>query len=197
MYDLNRFSMGDMTACGADLRKLGSGAKTMEEAANRMVRYLYDHLLNGQQAAAKACVLVRFFKTQSFDQLQPQLQRVALEVLGKPPESPGMKCLTLLASAGARPEWNARESSAGHQVIPLPSAEIVLRIPMIAQLIAQLGLGLAAVLQPDPTLMIDLAQRTYNVFHIPDAVGSPYIPAQKDFVVPFGVRSVLGFGGLM
>jgi hypothetical protein len=32
------------------------------------------------------------------------------------------------------------------------------------------------------------------VFHVENALGSPYIPAQASFVEPFGVRSVLGFG---
>jgi len=42
-----------------------------------------------------------------------------------------------------------------------------------------------------------LQQKTYNVFHVPEAVGSPYVPEQKEFVIPFGIRSVLGFGGIL
>ena len=32
---------------------------------------------------------------------------------------------------------------------------------------------------------------------MPEAVGSPYIPAQDDFVIPNGIKSVLGFGGVL
>ena len=32
---------------------------------------------------------------------------------------------------------------------------------------------------------------------MPEAAGSPYIPAQEDFVQPVGIRSVLGFGGML
>jgi len=32
---------------------------------------------------------------------------------------------------------------------------------------------------------------------VPEAVGSPYIPAQKEFVIAHGVRSVVGFGGVL
>ena len=32
---------------------------------------------------------------------------------------------------------------------------------------------------------------------MPDAAGSEYVPAQRDFVEPFGIRSVVGFGGLL
>jgi len=63
--------------------------------------------------------------------------------------------------------------------------------------IQQLGLEVNTVLQPDPAVVMDMAQTTYNVFLIPDAVGSRYVPAQDDFVIPFGVNSVLGFGGIL
>jgi len=66
---------------------------------------------------------------------------------------------------------------------------------MIAQLIRQFGLDLSDVVQPAPDLVRSLQGKTYGVFHVPEAVGSPYIPAQKDFVLKFGIRSVVGFGG--
>ena len=53
----------------------------------------------------------------------------------------------------------------------------------------------STVVRPDRELLLGLDQRQYNVFHVPDANGSPFIPAQTEFVVPCGVRSVLGFGG--
>jgi hypothetical protein len=60
-----------------------------------------------------------------------------------------------------------------------------------------MGLELKTVLKPDPACIMDMTQTTYNVFHIPDAVGSTYVPAQDDFVIPFGIRSVIGFGGIL
>jgi hypothetical protein len=68
---------------------------------------------------------------------------------------------------------------------------------MVGQLIQQLGLEVNTVLRPDPAVVMDMAQTTYNVFLIPEAAGSRYVPAQDDFVIPFGVRSVLGFGGIL
>jgi hypothetical protein len=46
-------------------------------------------------------------------------------------------------------------------------------------------------------VLIDDQQQTYNVFFVPEAEGSPFVPAQANFVVPFGIRSVLGFGGML
>jgi hypothetical protein len=108
-----------------------------------------------------------------------------------------MKCLTLLASAGALPEWNSRKSSAGHKAIPLPSEHFVEQFPMIRQLVQQLGLEVNTILQPDPEILVDLVQKTYNVFYIPEAVGSQYVVAQEEFVIPFNVLAVLGCGGIL
>jgi hypothetical protein len=196
MYDLTRFALSDMTECGAALRQLGRDAESMEEVANRIVRHLYDQFLD-PQTGEQSCVLVRLFKTHPFGELDAELQRFARDLLGRPPESPAMKCLTLLATVGARPEWNSRRSSAGHQAIPLTSELVVPQFPMIVQLIHQFGLEFNTVLRPDPAPLLDLKQRAYDVFHVPQALGSPSIPAQDEFVIPFGVRSVLGFGGML
>jgi hypothetical protein len=106
-----------------------------------------------------------------------------------------MKCLTLLATAGADPAWNSRHTSTGHKALPLPSEESIARSPMIAQLIRQLGVETASLFAADPHVMIDLDQHSFNVFHVADAVGSPHIPAQHGFVIPYGIQSVIGFGG--
>ncbi|TFH21386.1 MAG: hypothetical protein E4H03_10755 [Myxococcales bacterium] len=196
MYDLSRFSLTDMTRCGSSLRKLGLGATSMEEAADRVVRHLHDNFIAGD-TGRRSCVLVRFFKTHRYDSLDPELQAFADRVLDSPPASADMRCLTLLASSGERAEWNGRTHSVGHKVIPLPSPQAVHRIPMIARLIKQLGLEITTLVDPSTSLMVDDEQRSYNVFYVADAAGSPHIPAQKDFVVPLGIRSVLGFGGIL
>jgi hypothetical protein len=196
MHDLNRFTLRDMTECGIALRKLGSEAKNMEEAANKMVRYIYDHFIDSQ-TGERACALVRFYKTHPYQQLDPQLRLFADGILGNRSKLPEMKCLTLLATVGDKPEWNSRADSAGHQAIPLPSEKVVSQIPMIAQLVKQFGLEINTILKPDPSLLLDLARTSFNVFHVPEAKGSPYVPAQEEFVIPCGIKSVLSFGGML
>jgi hypothetical protein len=68
---------------------------------------------------------------------------------------------------------------------------------MVAQLVRELGLDLAHVVRPAPDVVRGLAGDAHGVFHVEAAAGSPYIPAQADFVKPYGVRSVLGFGGAL
>ena len=196
MHDIGDFTLKDMAECSGALRTMGAGATSMEETANRMVRYLYDHFLDGR-TGQKAFVLARLFKTHPYDELDEELRAAARSMIGMPSPPSSMKCLVLLATAGARPEWNSRRNSQGHKVIPLPSQQFVNRLPMVRQLVQQLGLEIQSLLQPDPKVIMDLAQKTYNVFYVPDAVGNEYVPAQEKFVMPFGVRSVIGFGGIL
>jgi hypothetical protein len=194
--DLTAFSLGDVVQSSSELRRAAIGAASMEEAARRIVDRLYDTVIDGSTGEG-AVALVRLFKTHPYGALEPQQQRFADRLLAGQPPSPAMKCLTLLATRGQEPAWNDRHASRGHSAIPLPSEMMIGNAPMISQLIAQLGLDVSAILRPDPAMIIDLAQQTYNVFHVADAKGSPYIPAQSDFVIPYGIRSVLGFGGML
>lgn len=196
MPDIGEFTLKDMVEFSAALRSMGSGAGSMEETADRIIHYLYDHMTD-RKSGETSCALVRFFKTHPYGELEPELQEFARGVLNGAPTSPDMKCLVLLASAGTEPEWYSRKTSQGHKAIPLPSEHFIEAFPMVRQLIQQMGLEVNTVLRPDPAVVIDLAQTTYNVFCIPEAVGSPYVPAQKTFVIPYGVRSVIGFGGIL
>jgi len=195
MYDLGNLSESDISTLGAQLETLGSGAPHMEDVANNIVSHLYENLADGADGA-KGCVLARFYKTHLYSLLDPELQAFSDGVLGES-GPPDMRCLTLLATVGENAEWNSRANSAGHKAIPLPSEDFVGNIPMIARLISQLGMDVSAVINPDPAFLVDLHEHNYNVFHVAEAVGSPYIPAQNDFVVPYGVRSVVGFGGML
>jgi hypothetical protein len=196
MYDLQNFSFTQMIRAGADLRKMGDGADSMEMAAGRIVRYLYENL-STNPSGQKACALVRLFKTHAFGELDEELRDVASGILRSAPASPSMKCLTLLATVGEKPEWNSRASSEGHKAIPLASEKAVESAPMISQLLSQLGVRVKTLLGASPGLLLNPDQPDFNVFHVAEAQGSPYVPAQKEFVVPYGIKSVLGFGGLL
>lgn len=196
MYDLSNFTLSDMTRCGAELRRLGGGASSMEEVAGKVVRALYEQL-RGPDLAAPACALVRLFVTLPFADLEADQQAFARSVMGGASGDGQLKCLTLLATAGEVADWNSRERSVAHKALPLASEESIARSPMIAQLMRQLGVQLGMILDPAPDFVLDVQQHSFNVFHVPEANGCAYIPAQNEFVRPHGVRSVLGFGGLL
>ncbi|WP_428262488.1 hypothetical protein [Haliangium sp.] len=182
-----------MTHCLSAIRRLGQGATSMEDAAGRVVAFLYD-LFRDEQGTPQ-CVLVRLFKVCRYDHLPPGLQDRARG--HGPAPSDDMACLTLMATRGIDEAWNDRHRSRGHQVIPLPDEQAIKRLPMLARLIQQLGFARSDVLQTDGEIFIEHAQEDYNVFHVDPARDSPHIPDQDDFVVPYGVRSVVGLGGIL
>ncbi len=194
MYELSHFDVVSMAHCAGSLRVIGGNSTSMEEAAQRLVEHLRQTLVD--ERGDPACALIRFYKTHPFGGLPPGPRRAAEALLGGAEPWSEMKCLTLLATTGDEPTWCSTEASVGHRAIPLPSVELVERAPMIRALMGQLGIDLASVVEPDPRLVLDLEQRNFNVFHVPEPLGDPTIPAQ-DFVVSHGIRAVIGFGGML
>lgn len=192
-FSLERFDLPEMLRCGLDLRRDTKDAASMEEAARSIVRYFHEAFVD--ESGGRECALVRFYKTHPYGGLAPDLQAFAAGLMGGRDPWDAMKALVLLASAGDEPEWNDPRQSKGHRAIPLPSARIVENAPMIAQLVREMGLDLDDVVAPRPELVRGLEGKTYNVFYVPEALGSSAIPAQ-DFVRWHGIRSVIGCGGI-
>jgi hypothetical protein len=110
MHDIGNFTLKDMAECSGTLRTMEAGATSMEETANRMVRYLYDQFLDGK-TGQQAFVLARLFKTHPYGELDEELRAAARNIISEPSPLPSMKCLVMLATAGVRPEWNSRKNS--------------------------------------------------------------------------------------
>ena len=197
MYKLSQLTLEDATEIGSHLRRLGKESDSLEMVASECVQYLHEHLID-PETGESACSLVRFFKTHRYGSLPEKLQLKAREGLS---ESEALledvKCLTLLGTVGERADWCDRTASTGHQAIPLTSEKAVSRIPMISQLIKDFGLDISCVLTPESHLFMEIERKTCNVFYIADALNSQYIPAQDSFVKPFGIKSVVGFGGML
>ncbi len=209
VHDLTHFTSDDAAECGVAIRDAGVGASSLEEVATRIVRFLRSDLTSAELVPSRrpASVgaapdplppgaLVRCFVTVPYRELDADLQAFARDMLGSVAPTPEMKCLTLLASAGDLLDWNGRLASRRHRTLPLASEQNALRSPMIAQLMEQFGLELGTMVTPDPEILLHATTRQLGVFHVAEAPGSPFIPAQRDFVIPFGIRSVVGFGGL-
>ena len=195
-FDLRTFELHDMLRCGLDIRRASRDAPSLESAADTIVRYLFG-AFRDPESGEPQLALVRFYKTHPYCELEPDLRLVAQIALGEAPRDEGIKCLTLMGTAGVEEDWNDRRRSRRHRAIPLASVSMVHRAPMIAQLLEQMGIDVEHLVQPDPNVVPDSEGRTYNIFYVEKALGSPFIPAQVEFVRPFGIESVLGFGGVL
>jgi two-component system NtrC family sensor kinase len=194
MYDMTRFTLADMAKCGAELREAAPEVDSLEAASTAIVQHLYDNL---REPKGRACIMVRLYKTLAYGELPSELRAFGQGLMPAEPLTPNTKCLTLMGTAGDLPEWNDRHASRRHRSVPLPSKQAIEQVPMIAQMVRQFGLDTSSLLEAKPEIIHDLDQKTYNVFFVPEARISPFIPAQNEFVVPYGVKSALGFGGVL
>lgn len=195
-WQLGKFGFREMMDCRVRIRDLFAyDPPTLEDAAERVVEFLRNEFVDAR--GAPACALVRLFKTHAYRDLPDDLRAAVRAAAPSADADPQLRCLTLISTRGDEPDWNSRHASHGHQAIPLISVEMVQQAPMIAQLITQLGIPIANVVRPLRTLLLDQEQKAHNVFYVPRALGSPHIVAQEEFVVRYGIASVLGFGGLL
>ncbi len=167
----------------------------MEEAAGKLCNLFFTTLTG--PAGEPGCALVRCYKTHRYADLPEDLQQFAAAALAPLVPNAETSCLILLATAGEQPAWNSRHESHGHKAIPLASPEVIERAPMISQMLKELGVDVRSVVGRAPDMFAGSSQNQYGVFFVANAVGSPHIPDQEGFVVPFGIRSVIGFGGAL
>ena len=193
MYDITRFTLADMARCGAELREAGVDATSLEAAADAIVRYLYENL---HDAKGRACVLVRLYATQAFAELPAEVRDSVPNLLTEQALAPDTPCVTLLGAAGDMPEWNNRRTSRGYRTIPLSSHSAIQSIPLVAEMVRQFGLDPATLLETQPGGS-ELDHKTCNIFFVPDAQISSFMLVKKEFVVPYGVKSALGFAGIL
>ncbi len=88
-----------MLRCGLDIRQAARNAPSLEEAATSVIQYLFN-AFRDPASGDPQLALVRFYKTLPYRELEPDLRLVAKTALGEAPRDEGMKCLTLLATAG-------------------------------------------------------------------------------------------------
>jgi hypothetical protein len=198
-FDLEQLSDGDVAALVDALQAAAAGAMNRQAVADAVVGTLYDCLrMSGPDE--RACVLARYFQTVFYARLPMDYQHVADVLLEQIPSHKNMRCLSLLATRGAKRLWNDPATSTGHQCIPLPSVETVKRAPMIARLLEDFGVSvesLVAFEDENEGVIASTAEDGLAIFHVGQALGSPFVPAQTEFVQPQGVRSVVAMGGLL
>ena len=168
----------------------------MEEVAGRIVSK-FDEWFHDPATGESSLVLGRLFKTHAYDDLPEELREVARRGVSDGNLKPDMKCLTLLGTTGVRPRWKSRALSENHRVIPLPSVEALTRFPMIMQLVRQFGLEAGECWRigrpcwwtgtSGPSMSSTCRRRST----------APTSRRRTTSSSPFGVRSVLGFGGML
>ncbi|MEG4089568.1 histidine kinase [Microcoleus sp. Pol12B4] len=196
MYDITLFTPQDMAKCSLVLRHLGRNTASMEATSQKIVNYIYQHFCDSQ-TGENTCALVRLFKTHPYGELEDSLQQSARRLMKGNSPAADMKCWTLLAAAGTEPQWDSRHTAAENTAIPLVSPKLVAQMPAISEIIRQFGLDIPTFLGIEPERFLQLEPAVLNIFYVSEAKGSPFIPEQNSLIIPYQVKSVLGFGGLL
>ncbi|MFV8753378.1 hypothetical protein ACNOYE_22745 [Nannocystaceae bacterium ST9] len=81
---------------------------------------------------------------------------------------PTTPTLALIGTAGTDPGWNDRKRSVGHLAIPMVSSRLIARVPLVASLFEQLGVGLDWLHDAGPGKIREVGQRAERQFFAPD-----------------------------
>ncbi|WP_194920293.1 ATP-binding SpoIIE family protein phosphatase [Catenulispora rubra] len=208
-FDLSGFSVTDMVVASGELRAATAGAASMEEGSAAIVEWL-RHAFTDPATGRPAFALARMFHTVTWDRLTPDLRSyVNTRDPAAAANDDGLPYLTLLATSGDHPHWADRRNSRDHQAIPLSASDVVRRAPLALALLDRL-LGLQPAAEPMVTrphgvgggvggegsgLSARLRDR-FDVFHVPEALGSPYVPT-PEFVRDYQIRSAIALGAVL
>ena len=113
---------------------------------------------------------------------------------------PATRVLTLLGSRGREPAWNDRRLSRGHLCIPLIDRKFIEAAPMIAKLLSDIDVDLAAFDDGRPIATRKLLGGKNGMFYVPDATNAMdaqgrYVIADRALVEQYAIRTVFGMGG--
>lgn len=171
-------------------------APTLTEAAQRFVA--------STVTAFPSIVLSRVFVLVPFSRLPAAdaevAGRFASKVGGLQLLSPSTPVLSLLGTRGKNPQWNDRALSNGHLATPLLSRALVEGIPMIAKLLAEVGVDLTWLEDAgglDSRRMLGSGNQCFYVrkaSEAKDSLGRLIIPSQT-FVAEYAIETVFGAAG--
>lgn len=192
--DESGWSWAQILDCCIRVRNAPTEAGSLAEVATTIVRELRGAFPTGSDQSA--FVLARLFTAERLEDLPERLQQLAANRSAEP-LAPGTRCLTLLGTDGDLVEWQSPATSRAHQVIPLPSRDSLSRAPTVAALVRELGMDAAALLDEVDAADFDRVGTHSDVFYVADAPGVERLIPDQDLVAEHGVRSVVGFGGLL
>ena len=197
MAKISRLSSNQLVALQNRIISAATGTVSLEQVAQNYMDILFQEL-------EESIVLARLFATVPFSHLSPFNQKFVNKLAHSKDINSQLSAdtlvLSLFGTRGRAAEWNDRKNSKAHIGIPLVSRAFVETIPMLCQLLQQLGIGLEWLGSKDKASMVRTVGSISGVFKVTDARkdmdarGRKIIPAQ-DFVNEYGVKTVFGFGG--
>lgn len=191
MATLADFNPSEIDIIIAETFKSENNLRSIEDAAKKLTQTVCQYF---QTDGKSDFVLARVFQSISYQALPMEIQQQIKKTNVTPDEL--SRFLTLIGTYGDEKPWQTRQTSQGHQAIPL-TEETLRTVPMVSRLFQQIGFDLGAATDGDThALHMSGVSGLSGIFYVENAEGSPYIPGQ-DFVKKYGVQSVVGTGVML
>ena len=170
-----------------------NGLSSLEETVQELMKIFCQTFITDKGKSAFA--LSRYFKSCTYEEIPEDIKIYIQHQEDKENIQAQNRYLTLIGTAGEVEEWKYRRDSKEHQALPLYDPRIVDNLPMLSALFAQIGFAIPNTEGANKNIIIDREDHDFGIFCVEDATGSTLIPKQAEFVEPFGIKSVIGFGG--
>jgi hypothetical protein len=197
MARFNNYTTGEVSFLQERLFYKLEGCASLQEAAQKCASFIYEE-------EKDSLALIRFYATVPFKQLPASDKSFALNLALANRVADLLEedtlVLSLLGTRGDMADWNDRHKSKNHLGIPLVASSFVEAIPMVSQLMKDMGIGLNWLDTKDTGIVVKTLGRIAGVFYVREAAtsvdeqGRKIVPAQ-DFVSANGIQTVFGLGG--
>jgi diguanylate cyclase (GGDEF)-like protein len=192
--NFNQLSIDKIFMLSKHIKEKCKNLSSFEEVAQELVRVLYSSFV--AEGGRSPFVLARFFKSCSYGELPDDIRNYIHNKESKGNLISDNKYLTLLGSFGELDNWKNRNLSENYKAFPIHDEHMLDKFPMLSAVFDQIGLNLSLLRQTDKSILIKDYHRQYGVFCVENTEGSNLIPKQAEFVRPYSVKSVFGFGGI-
>jgi hypothetical protein len=156
-----------------------------EAASQHITETLYNRV---QSDGEPAFALVRIYRLTRVEELPPDLSALT--------EPADQFVMALTGTYGQEEAWRQRKDSVGHKFVSLTKIAIPAKIPMFEQLLVR-DMGVDLETLHGTRDVLKSAKASGGTFYIENVPESPVIPAQDQFVKPYSVKSLVGFGGVI
>tara|TARA_B100002003_G_scaffold83931_1_gene78382 strand:- start:221 stop:973 length:753 start_codon:yes stop_codon:yes gene_type:complete len=190
---INELTITDLFRMSQLVKEKCKGLSSLEEVAQELMNTFCRAFITG--SGKSTFVLSRFLKSCTYVDLPEEIKIYIQRQEGKEKIYAKNRYLTLLGTSGDLEEWKCRKDSKGHQALPLYDPLTIYNIPMLSALLNQIGFEISDTSEPGKNIIIDKEEHDFGIFCVEDAGGSKLIPQQAEFVEPFGIKSVIGWGG--
>lgn len=186
MLDFKNSTSDDFAGFARHLWQEAKSTVSHEQTSQYIVESLYREFVTPKGDPTLA--LTRIFRLTGVDELPPDV----LTLAGRD-ELAGM---ALTGTYGMEKAWQNRKTSANHQWVPISKIGVPKRIPMFQEVLSQMGIDLQHLYDHGEIVAAQHSPYT-GFFHIPDVPRAAAIPDQETFVKPYGIKSLVGFGGFL